>query len=389
MKKKVLAVTGIRSEYDILFPIIEYLRKSKEFEVKLVVSSAHLSDFHGNTINKIRLDGFVIADKIDCLLSTDRKTQRPKGVGLLIYALTQTVEREKPDFLFVVGDREESIATTIVGNYMNILTVHLGGGDPVWGNADDPIRMSASKLAHLHFTTTMEYAKNLSNLSEDDFRIHFSGTPGLTNIKNTPPLSVEQLSEYLDFDISDGQYIVFIKHPLSSEVLEASRQMKIALEALEIFCEKYDFKVVASYPNTDPGAYEILKVIKQFESKKFIKFNKTLPRLQFVNLMRNTKALAGNSSMGILEGSFYKLPVVNIGNRQQGRLNAGNVVFVSYDKKLIVGALKKAVFDSSYRKLVQELDCPYGNGDAPEKIFNILSQIDPKSNKWLIKSKLC
>ena len=123
--KKILAVSGIRSEYDILYPILKAFEK-EGFDVCIAVANAHLSDIHGNTYKKIESDGFRIADKIDCLLSTDRLTQRSKGVGLLITALTQTAEREKPDFLLVLGDREESIATCVVGNYMDILTIHCG-----------------------------------------------------------------------------------------------------------------------------------------------------------------------------------------------------------------------------------------------------------------------
>jgi GDP/UDP-N,N'-diacetylbacillosamine 2-epimerase (hydrolysing) len=389
-KLKVLAITGIRSEYDLLFPIIDYLRAQEEFEIKLVVSSAHLSDWHGYTLERIEKDCFEIADKIDSLLMTNRETQRAKGVGLLTYALSQTVEREKPDFLFVVGDREESIAMGIVGNYMNIITVHLGGGDPVWGNADDPIRMAVSKLAHVHFATTREYASNLINhLSEDEFRVVFSGNPALTNIKNTPSISLQQLSEYLNFDINDGKYIVLVKHPLSSEREDSFRQMKITLESLEFFCLKHGYKVVASYPNTDPGSYDLLSIIKEYEGKSFIKFNKTLPRLEFINLLRNAKALTGNSSMGILEAPFYKLPVVNIGRRQQGRLNAGNVEFVDYIKEEIITAVEKACFDESYRELIKNIESPYGNGNTPEVISEYLKNIKPGDKKFLIKSKLC
>lgn len=389
-KKKILAITGIRSEYDILYPIISYLNSTSDFEVKLVVSSAHLSDFHGNTVSKIEQDGFEIADKIDCLLSTDRNVQRSKGVGLLTYSLSQTVEREKPDFLFVVGDREESIATAIVGNYMNVITAHLGGGDPVWGNADDPIRMAVSKLSHIHFTTSKEYADNLkNNLYEDDYRIFFSGNPALANIKNTEMVSLEELSKYLDFDISDGNYIVLIKHPLSSEEEEASIQMEITLKALEKFCIKNNFKVIASYPNTDPGAQSMLEVIKEYEKKDFICFNRTLPRKYFVNLIRNTKALVGNSSMGILEAPFYKLPVVNVGNRQQGRMNAGNVVFVEHNIDDICNQIEIAVFDKGYIGKIKSIISPYGDGNAPEIIYNTLKNINTEDPKWLVKEKLC
>ncbi|MFY9307885.1 MAG: UDP-N-acetylglucosamine 2-epimerase [Bacteroidia bacterium] len=389
MKLKVLAVTGIRSEYDILYPILKQLNDDPAFDVCVAVSSAHLSEWHNFTLKKIEEDGFKIVDKLDSLFMTNRNVQRSKGVGILSYALSQTVEREKPDFLFVVGDREESISTAIVGNYMNVLTAHLGGGDPVWGNADDPIRMAVSKLVHIHFTTAEAYSENLRTLKEDDFRIFNCGNPAFTNIRNVPHKTTAEISDFLSFDITDGNYVVLVKHPLSSEEGDAYEQMKVTLESLEEFCKTSNYKVVASYPNTDPGSYDILRAIKEFENKPFIKFNSTLPREFFVNLMRHTRALVGNSSMGILEAPFYKLPVVNVGNRQQGRLNAGNVKFVPHQKENILSALKEACLDENYRLKIKNLYCPFGDGHAPEIISETLKKIDPADKKWLVKSKLC
>lgn len=124
-KKRILAITGIRSEYDILFPVLNALQKDDSFELGIVVSSAHLSEFHGHTINQIEKDGFDILDKIDCLFNTNRNIQRSKGVGILTLSLSQTIERYHPDFILVVGDREESIAAAIVGNYSNTLVGHI------------------------------------------------------------------------------------------------------------------------------------------------------------------------------------------------------------------------------------------------------------------------
>ncbi len=387
--KKILAVTGIRSEYDILYPVIKKLSDEKDFIIKVVVTGAHLSDWHGFTLKKIEKDGFYIADKIDCLFSTDRTTQRVKGVGILTYALSQTVERENPDFLLVIGDREESIATALVANYMNILVAHIGGGDPVYGNADDPIRFAVSKLAHIHFVMAEEYRKNLINIGEDEFRVFNVGNPSLDNIRKEPGKNIDILSKEIEFDISDGEYIFFIEHPLSSEKKEAYHQMEVSLQALKNFALKNDYKIVASYPNTDPGSYDLIKVIKNYENEKFIKFFKTLPRNLFINLLRNAKALVGNSSMGLLEAPFYKLPVVNIGNRQLGRLNAGNVVFVEHDEQKIISEIEKACFNNTYRDTISKLKNPYGDGFTSEKIVDIISQIDPKDNKWLVKRSLC
>lgn len=383
-RKKILAVTGIRSEFDILLPALKTL--SNTFEIKLVVCGTHLSDWHGNTYKSIEKEGFEIADRIDYLLMTNRKTQRSKGLGTLISSLTQTVEREEPDFIIYVGDREEAIASSLVGNYLDILTVHIGGGDPVYGNADDPIRFACSELAHIHFSTAQDYADNLLNLGEEPKRVVFTGNPALKNIKETPSMTINELER--DLGTSLDNYIVLLKHPLSSEKESAYDQMKTTMEALSKFCNENAYKVVGIYPNTDPGSYDILKVIDEYSNDDTFHFFKTLPRLTFVNLMRNADALIGNSSMGILEAPFYKLPVVNVGARQKGRLNAGNVDFVEYNHNKIIEALEKAVFDKKYKEEVNNLINPYGDGNADIKIANFLNNIDINDNSWYIKKKI-
>ncbi|QSZ43035.1 UDP-N-acetylglucosamine 2-epimerase (hydrolyzing) [Sulfurimonas aquatica] len=384
---KILAVTGIRSEYDILFPVLNELENNKNFELKVVVTGAHLSYTHGLTINKIIEDGFNIADRIDYLLMTNRKTQRSKGVGILIEGLTQTVEREDPNMLIFVGDREESIATCIVGNYMNVLVAHIGGGDPVYGNADDPIRLSCSKLAHIHFATAKEYANNLKKIGEEKFRILNSGNPALNNIIKTKKISAKKLSNFLNIDIYNSQYIVVLQHPISSEVEDTNTQIQSTMEAVKEFSDINKIKVIGIYPNSDPGSYEIIDKINEYKSDD-IKFYKNLPREIFVNVMRNTLALVGNSSMGILEAPLYKLPVINVGNRQKGRLNAGNVVFVEHNKIDIIKALNQACFDRKYRNNIQKLQNPYGDGSAHKKIVKFLEKIDLNNPKWYIKKKL-
>ncbi len=382
--KKILAVTGIRSEFDILLPVLKTLKRN--FDVKLVVCGTHLSNWHGNTYESIEQEGFEIADRIDYLLMTNRKTQRSKGLGTLISSLTQTVEREMPNFILYVGDREEAIASSIVGNYLDILTAHIGGGDPVYGNADDPIRFACSELSHIHFSTAQEYANNLINLGEEPKRVVFTGNPALKNIKDTTELSMKDLENSLG--ISLKKYLVLLKHPLSSEKESAYDQMKITMESLARFCEENSYNVVGIYPNSDPGSYDILKAIDEYKENRSFKFFKTLPRLTFVNLMRNADALIGNSSMGILEAPFYKLPVINVGARQKGRLNAGNVDFVDYDHKNIIEALHKAVFDETYKENIRNLKNPYGDGSADLQISEFLGSLDINDSSWYIKKKI-
>jgi GDP/UDP-N,N'-diacetylbacillosamine 2-epimerase (hydrolysing) len=385
---KFIAITGIRSEYDILFPIIDELR-SANHQISVVISGAHLSDVHGNTYTHVLNDGFTVSDSIDTFFSTDRLVQRSKGVAMLIQGLTQTVEREKPDFLIVVGDREESIATAIVGNYTNTLVVHVGGGDPVYGNSDDPIRFAVSKIAHLHCCFAKEYAQNLKNIGEEGFRIFQTGNPSYVNIDKTKNISLDGVAKNLNISISKGNYIVLINHPLSSEVFESESQMRIIMQGLEKFCISENYLVVCLPPNSDPGSQVVRNVIEEYSSSDWFHPVSTLSRNMFINLMRHTKSLVGNSSMGILEAPHYGLPVVNIGNRQKGRLNAGNVEFVDYNVNKIYKAVKKACFDEEYRKIVNELKNPYGDSLAAVNIRKALESVDLNETKWYVKKKLC
>jgi len=371
LKKRVLGVTGIRSEYDIMSSVYRAISNHPALDLQLVVSGAHLSDAFGYTVHEILADGFFIADEIASLLSGDQPATRVKGLSIQLQGLVQTVNRVKPDMLLVLGDREESMTTALVGAYMNIPVAHLAGGDRVVGNVDDQIRHAVTKLAHLHFTTNQESADRVLRLGEQPFRVHNVGNPGLDRLLEVPQLSSVELSQRLGFTIDDdAPLLVVIQHVISSEIDYAYQQMRETLEAVA----DLNMKTVLSYPNTDAGGQRMIRAIREFESLPNFYTAKSIPRLEFVNLFRRASCLLGNSSAGILEAPLLKLPVVNVGNRQKGRLHAENVTFVPHDKDAIIKAVRHAVFDSEYRARVARCSNPYGDGLSSKRIADILAK---------------
>ena len=171
-----------------------------------------------------------------------------------------------------------------------------------------------------------------------------------------------------------------IQHVISSEINQAYDQMMVSLNALK----ELGIKTVLSYPNSDAGGQQMIRAIRGFESFPFLYTAKNIPRLEFVNLMRRASCLLGNSSAGIMEAPLLKLPVINVGNRQKGRLHAENVQFVPHDKELIINALHKAIFDLDYRKSVELCSNPYGDGCSSDRIADILSKTS-LDDKLLIK----
>lgn len=380
-KRLVLGVTGIRSEYDIMSSVFQAIAAHADLDVRLVVTGAHLSEAFGHTIDEIRADGFVVADKIESLLNGDQPSFRIKGLAIQLQGLVQSVARIEPDILLVLGDREEAMTTALIGAYMNVPVAHIAGGDRVIGNVDDQVRHAVTKLAHLHFVTNRESKERILRLGEQPFRVHDVGNPGLDRLRHVPLIDAAELSRRLEFEIVDGEpVIMLIQHAISTEVDHAYEQMKVSLDAIK----ELGIRTVLSYPNSDAGGQQMIRAIRDYESLPFLHTAKNIPRLEFVNLMRRATCLLGNSSAGILEAPSLKLPVINVGNRQQGRLHAENVEFVPHDKDRIMAALRKAIFDPNYRKTIAACTNPYGDGRSSERIADILATI-PLDDKLLIK----
>lgn len=381
---KILSVTGIRSEYFILQPVFEELRSKKNVELKVVVTGTHLSPIHGNTYKLIKKDGFNIIE-LETLLSSDKLSGRCKSVGIQIMGLTDIILRENPDWLLVLGDREESITTAIVGTYLNIPVAHICGGDRVVGNIDDSVRHAVTKLSHLHFPTTKENGERILKMGEEPWRVHVVGNPALDSIRKQPILDMNYINEKLGTNIKENEpFIVLIKHPLSSEFEKAGEQMEITLQAVS----ELGYKTIITYPNSDAGGYEMIEVIKKYEEKyDFIKAFETIPRDIFVNLLRKAALMLGNSSAGLLEAPFLKLPVVNVGNRQKQRQHAENIIFVPHNKEKIKEAINKAINDKDFINICKNCTNPYGDGYSSKRIVDIIlnTPIDSKLlNKQIV-----
>lgn len=380
-KRSVLGVTGIRSEYDIMSSVYRAIDNHPDLDLSLVVTGAHLSDTYGHTVDQIRADGFAIADEIESLISGDQDSSRVKGLGIQLQGLVQTVARVRPDFLLVLGDREESMTTALVGAYMNVPVAHIAGGDRVIGNVDDQVRHAVTKLAHLHFTTNPESSERILRLGEQPFRVFTTGNPGLDRLLSVPQLSAAELGARLGIELTEDEpLLVVIQHVISTEIDDAYRQMRITLEAVEAL----GMTTILSYPNSDAGSQQLIRAIAEFEHHPHLHIRKNVPRLEFVNVMRRASCLLGNSSAGILEAPLLKLPVVNVGNRQKGRLHAENVAFVPHEKDRIVEAVRRAVFDDEYRRAVAACENPYGDGHSSERIADILATV-PIDARLLVK----
>lgn len=379
--RRVLAVTGIRSEYDILSSVFRAIVARDDLELGIFVCGAHLAEAAGRTVAEIRADGFPIVDECLSLLAADDPLARVKGLGVQLMGLTQTVARLRPDWLMVLGDREESMSTALVGAYADVAVAHLCGGDLAVGNVDDQVRHAVTKLAHLHLVTNRESAERVRRLGEQDFRIHDVGNPGLDRLLDEPALPDAELARAVGLDLPPGApLIVVIQHVISSEHAEGYAQMRATCAALR----ELALPTVVIHPNTDAGSEGIRRAIAELTGTPGIATARNLARRVFVNLLRRASCMVGNSSAGILEAPTLGLPTVNVGNRQRGRLHGGNVEFVRHDPARIAAAVRRAVQDGAYRAAVAAAPSPYGDGRSGPRVARLLAET-PIDRRLLVK----
>lgn len=375
-KRKIIAVTGARSEYDLLYSVYEKLHKDDRVDFSIIVTGPHLSDSFGYTAQYIENDNFKICGHIFNLIDSNQKIGRIASVGFQIPSLANILFHEKPDIVLVAGDREEAISVTMTCAFMDIAVAHFFGGDIAKdGNIDNSIRYAASKFAHLHFPTLEAHKQNLLKLGEEENRIFVVGNPALDRILSTPTLSLnETLNNITHKSIFQNEYCVLIQHPIITQVELQAQHIKETLEAIL----QSGLHCFINYPNSDAGFGAIIEAYHHYAQQYPEHFTlfKNLDRVTYINLLRNAAFLIGNSSSGIVEVASLGLAAINIGERQRGRIHGKNVIFVDNDQQQILNAIHKVQTDVDFKKLVAQKQNPYGSGNASAKVLEILTSIE-------------
>lgn len=369
--RNIIAVTGTRAEYGILYPVLKAIEASPKLKLTLVVTGMHLSNEFGYTIKEIESNGFKIGARVDMLLSSDTPEAMAKSVGLGIMGMAQAWGQLNPDIILVLGDRVEALAASIAAAYMNIPIAHIHGGDSSRGGLDEYARHAITKFAHIHFPATKKSAERIIKMGEDEWRVHLVGSPALDVILNEPLLPPDFLAQRLGISLSQP-LILLVQHSVTTQVDEAAKQIRETLEAIV----ELGYPTIVIYPNSDAGGRRMIEVIRQFESYAFIKAFKSLHRKEYLSLMRVASVMVGNSSSGIIEAPSFGLPVVNIGTRQEGRERGRNVIDVGHNKEEIIKGIEKSLTEKEFLKEVKKCENPYGDGKAALKIAEVLSEVE-------------
>jgi UDP-hydrolysing UDP-N-acetyl-D-glucosamine 2-epimerase len=365
-------VTVGRSDYGHSLPILRHLQQESDLAFYLLVTGAHLSPEFGLTVKTIESDGFEIGDRIEMLLSSDRPEGIAKSTGLGIIGFSQAFARRRPDILLVLGDRFEMYAAAVAALPFRIPVAHVHGGEVTQGAIDDALRHSLTKLSHLHFTATEEYARRVRQMGEEAWRITVSGAPGLDNLRAVPLLGRADWENRYGLPLGQDPPLLVTYHPVTLEYEQAEWQATEVLAALEAA----DRPIIFTLPNADTHGRVIRRLVLEYvQSHPSARAVDSLGMQGYFSLMALAAAMLGNSSSGLIEAPSFELPVVNVGSRQAGRVRAANVIDAGNTRGEIIAALRQAL-TPQFRSVLKGLRNPYGDGRAAERIVTRLKSTD-------------
>lgn len=374
---RILSLTSIRSDYDLMSPLYRRLSNDNSFEFGIVVAGVHQSEFHNFSREIVVKDGLNVVAEVFNFEPQEGYIGQIRSATGLLGSLGDAIEQFAPDVVFVIGDREDALMMSIAASYMRIPIVHFYGGDHASdGHVDNQVRHAISKLATFHFVSTETHRNRLMSIGEEEKRVKVIGSIAIDNLIDEEWVDCSTLLQKLfggRIDESD-KIAFFLYHPIVEEIEEFKIAFKILLDSLI----NRNLQVVVGKSNNDPKFLDLSDFLYSYRSHPKVHFIDSLERNDFVNLLRNLSIMIGNSSAGLLELATLKVPVINIGLRQRGRYADRNVIFSEITPTEIEKSVAIAL-SPEFRESLLDLVNSYGSGGSAEKAIQELKGLEFKS----------
>lgn len=336
-----------------------------------------MSPEFGLTYKNIQEDGFEINEDVEILLSSDSPSGISKSMGMGLIGYAEALKRLSPDLVIILGDRFECMAMACACMNARIPIGHIHGGETTIGAVDEAFRHSITKMSHLHFTSTDTYRERVIQLGEQPDRVFNVGAIGVENIRQLPLLSKRELEKEIEFDLGE-QYFLVTFHPVTLEYATAQEQFENLLAALdEATKNSAQTKIIFTRANADSEGRIINQLIDDYVTQNpdtAIRLT-SMGQLRYLSAMQHCAAVVGNSSSGVLEAPSFKVPTVNIGDRQKGRVRAESVIDCQPTQDAIQQALRK-VLSPEFTQSLQNMVSPYEQDNTARKIKDTLKSAD-------------
>jgi GDP/UDP-N,N'-diacetylbacillosamine 2-epimerase (hydrolysing) len=371
--RKICIFTSTRADWGQLSGLATELASASEVCLQLLVSGSHLSKKFGMTVCEIEDAGFQVDECVDILQFDDTPVGICKTMGVALSGYGEALERLNPDILIILGDRYESFCAAATAQTLRIPLAHIHGGETTEGAIDEAFRHSITKMAQIHFPSCDEYRNRIIQLGENPERVFNVGALAIENIRKLDLVEREQLSNDIGFDLNNPFFLVTF-HPVTLENSTAGQQFDELVAALERFPEH---GVIFTKANADSDGQVINSRIDELicdAGGKALGVH-SLGLLRYLSAMRFADAVVGNSSSGLLEAPVFRVPTVNIGDRQKGRIRVASVLNCEPERNAIIRALEMAM-DNDFRKSLQKMEHPCEKAETAKAITCILATIN-------------
>ena len=375
-KLKICVVLVDRANYGRLFPVMHELKSNKECILQTICSGTMMLEKFGYAERIVQKDGFRIDGRVHMEISGSIPETMSKSIGLGVIGFTQEYQRLNPDIVLIIGDRYEALSATIAAAYMNIRIAHIQGGE-ISGSIDESTRHLITKLAHLHFPSTARSKMVIERMGEDPKYVFNYGCPSSDYLLKTKEVSNANLFSNKGIGKINAlkPFFLVIFHPVTTSFSNTHDDINELLDALN----ELKHPTVWLWPNIDAGSDKIAKkmrVFREHNNSDWLCFVKNLHPKEFQSALKSSVCAIGNSSSFVRDSSFYGTPVVLVGDRQNQRECAENVVNSKSRKKNILNSISSQL--SSKRYKVSKL---YGSGNTSQRIVKKLITAKPKIQK--------
>lgn len=371
--RKVCVVVASRANYGRVKYLLKAIVEHPDLELQLIVGASTLLERFGRAIDVIRADGFTPLRSIHYVVEGETLSTQAKSTGLGIVELSTAFEDLAPDVVVTVADRFETMATAISATYLNIKLAHLQGGE-VSGNIDDRVRHAITKLADMHFACSELSRQRVIGMGEDPRYVFNHGCPSIDVLLHDDlSISPAFMSRYLGVGRVDWSkpYMLVVQHPVTTSYGRGMAEITETLHAVHAFA---DIQKVVLWPNIDAGSDDVSKGIRHFREYHMqapIYYHKNFAPEDYGRVLNNAVCCIGNSSSFLREGAFLGVPVVIVGDRQEGREHGPNVAVAGYDRGSIAEAVARQLAHGRYPSAPL-----FGRGDAGPRIARELASID-------------
>ena len=374
--RRISVVTSTRADYGLLYWLLRAIDDDPALELHLIVTGSHLSPEFGMTVKEIEADGFRIDRRIEILLASDSHTGVTKSMGLAMLSFGEALAEDRPDILVVLGDRYEIVLPALAAVVHGIPVAHIHGGETSQGAIDEYFRHAVTKLASIHFPATEVYRQRILQMGEAPAHTFNVGAPGLDHLYHTELLSRSALAGQLDLSLDPPTALVTY-HPVTTDDAPAAQaQVESLLEALRAVD---GLQAVFTKANADTTGRAINERLASFcrQSPERFRLFDNLGHQRYLSCLKHLSLMVGNSSSGLTEAPSFRLPVVNVGDRQKGRLQAQNVIQVDCSTTAITEGIRRALSDD-FRRSLNDSTNPYdrfADGGASRRIMETLKTI--------------